>query len=410
VSPPPPPSIEPRSSLAGMPATAVTPAAVESWLGTVAGEVVRALGVPPLALLLGGSHAAGEGVWTRFDDRRVTLSDLDLWAVFPDERARRVAAQRLEAAMPALTAAATALGVLAPVEVMLVTPATLAQLPARPATLELRARGRAVAGDPSWLERVPGYAPREVPAEERLLLLENRAFELLWAHDARAGGTPLGALRARHAVLKTALELVAVLALAHGELPLGATARVAWARTRLAGDRALAWLPATGLETLWEAALAWRAGAATALPESEAAAEWRRAVSAWVAVWRHVSGAGGADPVAHALALAARAPWPRRVRRSLRPLPGAEALGLGGRLAAARHGTPQHRLGGSAAILLVAAAGAGATSPVLDPAASRALRSLAVAPVTADWAEAARALTHRWDIWVLGGRRGTVAA
>src|SRR5262249_43088207 len=123
-------------------------------------------------------------------------------------------------------------GVLAPVEVAFVTLAGLARMPARPGTVELSRSGRVVAGDRGALARLPRWEPGGIDAEERLLLLENRAFELLWA-DASWPGSPEDAglrLRARHAVLKTALELAAARTLSHGELPEGAAARVARAR------------------------------------------------------------------------------------------------------------------------------------------------------------------------------------
>src|SRR5262249_12067536 len=123
-------------------------------------------------------------------------------------------------------------GVLAPVEVAFVTFAGLARMPARPGTVELSRSGRVVAGDPGALARLPRWQPGAIGADERLLLLENRAFELLWADAAwTRGATDAGLrLRARHAILKTALELAAARTLARGELPEGAAARVARAR------------------------------------------------------------------------------------------------------------------------------------------------------------------------------------
>jgi hypothetical protein len=368
------------------------------------------LGRAPLALILGGSHATGEAVWIERDGRRETLSDADLWAVMPDETTRRAAARRLSWAGTELTRETRAIGFLAPVEVTLLTPVTLATLPARPAFLELAARGRVIAGDPSWLARVPRHTAGGVSREETLLLLENRAFELLAASLApvTSYGTTTQVLRARHAVLKAALDLAAVLALHDGELPIGAAARVRWGHERLARDPALAPLAAAGLPELWNEALAWRAGRVTALPPAEASGEWRRAVAAWVAVWRHVTGTGAGDAVAGAVRLAARASWPRRIRRSLFFHPAAGAPDFVRRLRAAPRGTPQHRLNASAAIVLIAAA-ASPGEPVLDARAVRALRALDVAPDTGSWPACAHILYRRWSDWVLGGRRAETA-
>ncbi|MFI5370933.1 MAG: hypothetical protein ACHQ52_05180 [Candidatus Eisenbacteria bacterium] len=398
MSPPPPSSAEPASPAAG-----VSPD-VETSLTRLADAVVVALGRSPLALILGGSHAVSEAVWVTHEGRRVSLSDLDLWAVLPDERERRVAAVRLETAGPVLSRQARVAGFLAPIEVTLLTPATLEALPARPATLELAARGKVLVGGDSWLMRVPRHEAADVPREEILLLLENRGFELLWAWSAATTGAPLDGWRARHAVLKTALDLAAVLALTQRELPIGAASRVAWARERLVRDPALAPLAGVGLEALWDAAMAWRSGE----PATNATGwtdEWRRAVSAWVAVWRHVGDAGLRDPVALAMTMAARASWPRRLRRSIAFRPRLDPPGFAARLAAAPRGTPQHRLGAAAAVMLAAAAETG-PEPALGDTAARALRRLAVTPVCAGWGPTAVALTRRWDAWVLDGRRG----
>ena len=167
-----------------------------------------------LALVVSGSHAAGDAVWVTHEGRPVSLSDLDIYAVVPDAAAQRAARARARAERIGLGARLLAMGLAAPLEVGFHTPRDLAALPARPATLELRRSGRVVDGDPAWREVVPAWTPSDVARDEVWLLLENRAFELLWA--AHAGGCDpgeLGALRRRHAVLKCALDLASVIAL-----------------------------------------------------------------------------------------------------------------------------------------------------------------------------------------------------
>ncbi|HXJ69947.1 MAG TPA: hypothetical protein VNM39_13640, partial [Verrucomicrobiae bacterium] len=176
------------------------------------------------ALILSGSHATGEAVWTPLDGRTVSLSDVDLYAVMRTESA--AAAARAGGAPIASARERLEWGLLAPVEVAFVSTAGLARMPARPGTVELARSGRVVAGDAGVLARLPRWEPAAIDAEERLLLLENRAFELLWA-DAAWAGNAAPRLQSRHAVLKTALELAAACTLAHGELPAGAGARVA---------------------------------------------------------------------------------------------------------------------------------------------------------------------------------------
>jgi hypothetical protein len=359
-----------------------------------------------LALLLAGSHASGEAVWIDEAGRSVCLSDVDLYAVMPDRTAQRAAAARARAARAGLTRRLLGLGLAAPLEVAFLTPPDLERLPARPATLELARHGRVLSGEPEWLGRVPRYTARDIPFEERLLMLENRGFELLWAH-AYLESEPIQRWRARHEVLKCALDLAGALALARGEYPAGAAARVAAARSR--GAEVHAALPA-----LWDRALAWRRAPSTWPSASAAREEWHTVSAAWAAVWEtitHPLSRGEADRVRRARALAGRARTRRRLRQAF-------GFGTGGgagpgtwtRLRFAARGTPQHRLNASAAVLLLGAPGGGERA--LSTAVRAALADLGVlsSRESASFASAARALVRRWDEWILDGQRGAESA
>ncbi|HXS82664.1 MAG TPA: hypothetical protein VN896_08075 [Methylomirabilota bacterium] len=364
------------------------------------------------ALILSGSHATGEAVWTSFEGRDVTLSDVDLYAVV-----------RREAATATPLASAherRAWGLLAPVEVAFVTLAGLAHMPARPGTVELARSGRVVAGDPGVLARLPRWEPAAIAAEERLLLLENRAFELLWAdalwpartRSAGAAGPvdaaeTLQRLRARHALLKTALELASARTLTHGELPAGAGARVARARDLGAPDGAPSWLAGAwdGLAPLWEEALAWRAGAARLVSDEAQAVSWRAVTRAWCMAWWAEGGRGAAaDPWERALGVAARGSLARRLRRSLAASPGAgPAPGRIERLRRAPAGTPANRIHGSGALLMLAAASAPG-EPQLPAGALRALHALGVTRASG-FTTAAREALVAWDRQLHAGER-----
>ena len=309
---------------------------------------------------------------------------------------------------PGLAGRLRALGIAAPLETCFTTPAGLARMPAKPGTIELARRGRVVLGDPASLGPLPRWSPGDVPREEILLLLENRGFELLLAR-AEHPGDPLAALRARHSLLKAVADLAAVLALAHGQLPEGTAGRVEWARAH-ALPGLLAGLPpehqrgAERLPRLWDAALAWRRGVVNVLPGPDAAAEWKDAVQAWCAVWWVMHGEGPREPWARALRVAARAPMRRRARQALIAASrGGATSPLGDRLRAALAGTPQHRVNGSAAVLLLAAA-ISSDAPALPVGALRALRALDVTPAD-HWADARRDVVRAWDLWVLDGQR-----
>lgn len=349
-----------------------------------------------VALLLSGSHATGEAIWTVHDGHDVSLSDLDLYAVLADERDCVHARVRAREGRARLAEDLAARGLVAPVEVAFVTRAMLRQLPARPGTVELVRSARVVAGDAGVLADLPRVTGADIGSEERLLLLENRAFELLWAHAAARHG--LDALRARHAVLKTSLEVAAAHTLAAGTLPASAAERVAAARARGAWVRTPTWLVGSWerLQPVWDAAVAWRQGvvAASASPGEE----WRTVVRAWCAQWWEATARPGApsDPWERALASAARASWPRRMRRSL------AAEGLRG-LTLAAAGTPQHRLHAAAVVLLLAAAQSSA-EPRLPAGAIAALRRLGLSDASVFPTVASRVFAV-WDDGLRGGVR-----
>jgi len=330
--------------------------------------------------------------------------------VVPDAAAQRAARARAGAERIGLGARLLAMGLAAPLEVGFHTPRDLAALPARPATLELRRSGRVVDGDPAWREVVPAWTPSDVARDEVWLLLENRAFELLWA--AHAGGCDpgeLGALRRRHAVLKCALDLASVIALSEGEYPGSAAERVAWARPRWERPP---WGRSSWPEPPWDAALAWRSGRTEALEPGDAAAERLRTVRAWVATWRRLAGVqeDPADPFAGVTRNARRARLRRRLREALLPDTVVARLPVpGGRLRHALDGTPRHRLNGAAAAHLMCeascatpAAKAGRQVEALGRELQRVLRRLGVASLGDD---PGADLVRAWDRGLLDGQR-----
>lgn len=369
------------------------------------------------AVILSGSHAAGEAVWAHYGGRRVSLSDLDVYAVIATRAERAAAEARARSARAGLSTWLLERGFAGPLEVAFHTPADFERLPPRPGTLELRRHARVIEGDPAWVQRVPEWRPADIPAEEVNLLLENRGPELLLAHHGLDSDAPLDRLRSRHAVLKVALDLAAIAALAAGEYPNGARARVEWAMarggSRIVWDFAPEWLAravqAGPLEKLWEEALAWRTGAAIAPDPERARADWNATVAAWCATWWARSSHGSAgqmdEPFGRACRFASRARLRRRAREALifRARSGAPPS-LGNRLRHAARGTPGHRVNGSATVLLLNVVRQG--TEALAPAAAAALARLGVArPGVRDWGTAREQVTRGWDLWMLEGMR-----
>lgn len=404
------------------PSQPATGSALSATFQPVLDLVLGWAGDPLEALVLSGSHATGEAVWAEFEGHRLSLSDLDLYAVMRDDAAVSAALRRREGTSTAtFDEAARLAGLAGPLEVAFVTREGLARMPARPGSVELIRSGRVLVGDERMLERLPHWRPAGVSAEERLLLIENRAFELLWAWHVLGHG--LQGLRAQHVILKTALDLAAARTLAHGQLPARSAERVAVARSLGAPSDLPSWLAGAweGLDPLWETALAWRSGRAEAMREEEAGRAWRAAVRAWSAAWwaEQASPSANADPWERALDSAARGSLLRRLRRSLRPVPGVAAFdslrsavtltpserlarrALASRLMRllwrVRHawaGTPLLRIHGTAVVLLLAAAQS-TGEPVLPAGALRALRRLGVTRES-HFSDASRVAVAHW--------------
>jgi len=357
-----------------------------------------------LAMVLGGSHASGEAVWIRTVRGEVCLSDIDLYAVFAAEPERAASADRAASAMPGLELRLAQLGFLGPLELGLHTRSEWERLPARPATLELRRHGRVIHGDESAREWLPDYRPGDVPAEEILLLLENRGFELLKARWPLRSDDPFAALRRRHSVYKTALDLAAVADLRSGRWEDGAEARVRVARDL--ASRAVE-------EPPWDSALAWRRGVVP--DDDEAERDWWRTSRAWVREWRStaVGTAQGLEFDEIALRAARRARLRRRLRLALRPGPraGRRAPAVS-RLRFAVPGTPQHRLNASAAALLAALVELDTSSArraEIERRLARVLARLGVVPAGLEVGRAARGLIAAWENWILEAPRETGA-
>ncbi|HYM81467.1 MAG TPA: hypothetical protein VEY91_08650 [Candidatus Limnocylindria bacterium] len=386
-------------------------------------ELVRTWAGPARrAMLVGGSHARNRGVWAVVGGREVTLSDLDLYVVLPSHVETRAAEARARNARAELASRLLDLGLAAPLDVGFYTLSDLESLPASHATLELRRHGQVVEGDRSTLDAIPSWTPAQAPAEEILLLLENRAFELLLTWRALGAAGELERLQGRHGVLKSALDLATALTLAAGELPDRMPERIASVTERArAGGRGAGAAPesiatrvlanAPDLPELWSLALAWRSGRVEALAPREARVEWLRVARAWAVVWGELTAGGPsgreANPYRRAVLGARRARLRRRVRQAVgfRSRTGI-GPGLGSRLAHALRGTPQHRLNAAAVVLLLSAAH-GSGAPTLGPAATEALGILGVPArdETRDWERAARALVRAWDLWILDGQR-----
>jgi hypothetical protein len=349
-------------------------------------------GPETLAVLLSGSHGTREAVWMEVDGRPMTASDIDVYALMPDAAALRSAEARRDAGRNGLQERLLELGFAAPLEVAFFTPDALERMQPRPGTVRFSRQVRLVAGDPVWLERLPAFRPSEVPREEILLLLENRAFELLFALAYRGASGDVRRMQRQHAIFKVALDLAGALCLGSGQYAEGAAARVAWAR----GLR-FAWPEG---EPPWQEALAHRMGEARLLDDAVEADLWRRTARAWVAVWSTLSSASDYDAV---LASARRTRWRRGLREAL-TLRAPGAPGPLARLWRSRAGTLRLRLHGAAAALLIHESGEIADRAASESGLRATLARLGFDP-SATGQPGAATLFQRWDRWFQAGQR-----
>jgi hypothetical protein len=238
---------------------------------------------------------------------------------------------------------------------------------------------------------VPDWRPRDIDVEERLLLLENRAFDLLAARGMGEG--PLARARRAHAVHKTVHDLALEDALATGTWPADEQERLAVVLARAADP--------PGDAPDFEAAFAWRSGHADAarISAADPAAAGRALLRRWCALV--APGRAAPDALALVERAAARSPLARRWRRSIQDharRPGLESLWS--RVRHAPRGTPQHRLNASAIALLTHRCARTSDAARV----TRTLARLGVAPA-ADPDRAEAALIGRWSLAVLGRER-----
>ncbi len=187
------------------------------------------------AVFLCGSFAAGDESVVLETDAPILLSDVDLVVIVKSietlvEWSRRRA--ELGTACEDLWRDVRFSG---RVDVGVMLAGDLAAMPARPGVYDMRALGKALAGDPAILERVPAYAPCDITTREAVILVENRSVSLLGARPGKRldGETaPYGFL---YAIARVYTDIaVAALSIAGAYVP-GYAARAELIRAKMGG-------------------------------------------------------------------------------------------------------------------------------------------------------------------------------
>lgn len=411
-------------------------ARVEDVVHHVRARVREACG-EPLGLLLVGSLARGEGTVWRGAGGPLALSDVDLALVLPDEATRARAVAIAPSLAAGLRARLVERGAIGGLDLGVYTPERLSRQERRPGVLEARRSGRVLFGPLDLPGRFPAFDEADVPAEEALVLLENRGAELLLAFPgADVGRDAHAALGAMHAGMKAQLDGAFAFVVATGECPATLKARQAALERRTVEGRSepiRAVLPDfLARVEFWSAMKREPDAAAIALHlgvsdagdlEGLARRAWREAARAWVAYYRVVAArvlgasavAGHAEPpalAALATHAAHRARPARRLRRwweTSRAFAALEAEGRArwalpngaARVRLALQGAPEHELAACVAFLLGGWVDAGSVD--WRPLVARAFPGRP--PEALDWERCRNAAVRLWDSMQTGGAR-----
>ena len=159
-------------------------AAVRAALDLCAGLLRERLGPRLVGLILTGSFSRGEGSVLPVNGHLHVLGDVEFLVILPHGRDYRALRPVLADWGREASALAAATGLMVDVEFGPEDRAYLARR-ARPSIFvhDLRTTGRVLYGSPALLELIPPFGPAEIPREDAVHLLFNRAIEQLEAWD-----------------------------------------------------------------------------------------------------------------------------------------------------------------------------------------------------------------------------------
>jgi hypothetical protein len=234
----------------------------DAWLRDAArlvvDEVVSGLGAERIrAVVLSGSVARGEGaVLWRDDGRTLPLADLDLYVVAREGAAQEVVDSLREERHALLTRLQR--GAIR-ADVGILTGDDLGRLPPTLGNLAFLTDGRVVWGDGAVLRDARRIDPSEIPREDALNLVLNRAAEELFAlrqaGSSREEGAAFGVY---YRGVKTVTDVALAVAMTRGERSASYRGRAGALREALAADARLREaLPRESLEAV-ERACSWK--------------------------------------------------------------------------------------------------------------------------------------------------------
>ena len=220
-------------------------AAVGAAIGRCLGVLRERLGPRLRGLVLTGSFARGEGTVVALDGRLRVLGDIEFLVIVPRGRDYRALRPTLGGWGRRLSAELAGRGLAVELEFG---PAEEGYLRhrARPSIFvhDLRTHGRVVAGPPDLLARIPAFEPRDIPREDAVHLLFNRAIEQLDAWDRVDALDGEALLDVAYQLVKLRLDVAgSALAFTGGHVPSYAARPAAFAALRARTPALAALLP-----------------------------------------------------------------------------------------------------------------------------------------------------------------------
>ena len=160
------------------------PPFLDAYVETCAGHIAEAIGPEEiLGIFLCGSFALGEGGISLDGSKALLVSDIDILVVVERyETLERMLPKRYELGRSCedLTSDMEFIG---RVDVGIMLPEDLENMPPRPGVFDLKRHGRAIYGSEALLDLVPEYGPEQIGGRESVSLLENRIASLLGAFE-----------------------------------------------------------------------------------------------------------------------------------------------------------------------------------------------------------------------------------
>jgi predicted nucleotidyltransferase len=254
------------------------------------------------AVVLAGSAASGEETIILDAEPPILLSDMDLLVVLASERERRQWYDRRAALGSACEALLPDVRFSGRVEPGVMLLDDLRRMPARPGVLDMKRRGRVLAGKAGVLDVIPAYEAADITAREAVLLIENRIVSLLDCSTSPSSAGGVEPYRFAYEIARTYTDIATAALSIAGRYAPGYAARRELLRTAIQEERHPVLLRLVPPALFMKIDRSTRFKIDPSRREAETMAEpaaregaWRRAAADVLAFWKRTGSPGGAS-------------------------------------------------------------------------------------------------------------------